>query len=1157
MAKGLTYRDAVRLLGGDQGGVVDALDKVTTGLMLGGTVTVVPALLGWFDARAEFARLSRGLVGRARQRRTGSHRLGRTQQVEAAHTVLVVASFFEVLSEAPLPFAFGDLVPSRSEQLALAGGGPAAAGESLAADVLATAVALPVPHRSHDEYLGELLEFHRGLATAVVRFVSGLAAWDALTPPQRDAFTTVLEDIGWRAGRRYGDMLLELVADFPEIAHWANLREHRSLRLSLQNLEATLAEISSGRTPGEVRESFHRAYAAALDRPITESTDVPEGMTVPTLADAYVPPPFRVTGAPADSVASDEAVWADVPIRDDLDDYLVGRLTSPGAVQAPMLLLGQPGAGKSVLTKVLAARLPAADFLPIRVVLREVDATKDLQGQIEDAVRLSTGDDRRWRDIAEAAQGALPMILLDGFDELLQATGVSQSNYLMDVLRFQERERDQGRAVAFIVTTRTSVADRARTPPGTVVLRLEPFDEERARRWLDVWNTANARHFRSSGVRPLPSEVVLRYPDLSGQPLLLLLLALYDADGNALQRETGSLSLGELYERLLRAFARREASKHVSRLGSRETEAWIDTELRKLSIAAFAMFNRSSQWVTHADLEDDLQAILPPASGATSFDAMAESALLVGRFFFVHRTQAQQRDTTLHTYEFLHATFGEYLVARLTWELLREAGRRNSASSLHFGEVDDGGLYRFLSYAVLAVRTPTMTFLQGMAVDLTAEDRNHLGALLGRLYTAAPYEWRPDAAAPQRAKPYQPVHMPIPSRIAAYTANLTLLAIVVSDQLAYSDLCTPREREAAEAWHAQALLWHSQLREEEWDSIVESVAVERYWLAEDGERDVRLTLDYGTSVPAPLDPHWTFKRPAAERGGFAFTHGAPAWLVQRRANFVCGSQDDVFQHSLQPLLGSEIEVTTRTFVSWLPDRYPSAAGALLDVMLLPAHPLAPDIRPAAYRDCARIAAYHFPPWDRKARLGYSGLLLAAMSVDPGVDATLASEVLRELLVPHVAWDDVTQCTAAMLNRFGTSDHGFAQLAEAAREVLRWVRRYRSQGDPLVREITYRLATIDTGQAPGSRVEYVSPSESHDFLKATIVRLRAVAEQAKPSHEALLSVRQDLERAVGPMDDSSDVAEALELVRSGEREHRKIVAALAVAVEKIGTHRLTL
>ena len=33
--------------------------------------------------------------------------------------------------------------------------------------------------------------------------------------------------------------------------------------------------------------------------------------------------------------------------------------------------------------------------------------------------------------------------MLDGFDELLQATGVTQTDFLLRVLAFQEREADQ------------------------------------------------------------------------------------------------------------------------------------------------------------------------------------------------------------------------------------------------------------------------------------------------------------------------------------------------------------------------------------------------------------------------------------------------------------------------------------------------------------------------------------------------------------------------------------------------------------------------------------------------------------------------------------------------------------------------------------------
>ena len=68
--------------------------------------------------------------------------------------------------------------------------------------------------------------------------------------------------------------------------------------------------------------------------------------------------------------------------------------------------------------------------------------------------------------------------MLDGFDELLQATGITQTDFLLRVQAFQEREADQGRPLTVIVTSRIAVIDRARIPHGTVAVRLEPFNED-------------------------------------------------------------------------------------------------------------------------------------------------------------------------------------------------------------------------------------------------------------------------------------------------------------------------------------------------------------------------------------------------------------------------------------------------------------------------------------------------------------------------------------------------------------------------------------------------------------------------------------------------------------------------------------------------------
>ena len=87
--------------------------------------------------------------------------------------------------------------------------------------------------------------------------------------------------------------------------------------------------------------------------------------------------------------------------------------------------------------------------------------------------------------------------------------------------------------------------------------------------------------------------MALAHRELAEQPLLLLMLALYDADGNALQRAPAEIGRTELYGRLLREFATREVLKHAAGLPEQALERAVETELLRLSLVAFAMFNRA------------------------------------------------------------------------------------------------------------------------------------------------------------------------------------------------------------------------------------------------------------------------------------------------------------------------------------------------------------------------------------------------------------------------------------------------------------------------------------------------------------------------------------------------------------------------------------
>jgi hypothetical protein len=62
VSKTLSYADAVRILGGDTHPTVDAIDRLTGGLLLWASAVGGAWVLSLFDAKAELARLSRQLV---------------------------------------------------------------------------------------------------------------------------------------------------------------------------------------------------------------------------------------------------------------------------------------------------------------------------------------------------------------------------------------------------------------------------------------------------------------------------------------------------------------------------------------------------------------------------------------------------------------------------------------------------------------------------------------------------------------------------------------------------------------------------------------------------------------------------------------------------------------------------------------------------------------------------------------------------------------------------------------------------------------------------------------------------------------------------------------------------------------------------------------
>jgi hypothetical protein len=592
------------------------------------------------------------------------------------------------------------------------------------------------------------------------------------------------------------------------------------------------------------------SYQARLDVPIIGSGQAPDGVVLPPLGEAYVDPVCKVAEIAPGDKPSEAEWWECRELVPDIDAFLAGYLTSLRAARTPLVVLGEPGSGKSKLAEVLAARLPEDDFLPVLVQLRDVAAESMVQEQIEQAIFQAPGKHVSWHDLLEAAEGALPVVLLDGLDELIQATAMNRSDYLEQVRDFQLRQAHIGRPVAVVVTSRTVVADLVRFPRGSIALQLQPFTDDQVRRWLEIWDRYNSSVLTARGLQPLPAEIALAHRELTEQPLLLLLVAIFDAADNSLQRLGTRLGRAELYGRLLTEFAFREITKTARNraLPAERQRRLAVREVQRLAVVALAMFARGQQAASEAELNQDLPVLFPEEDGPGSDSDMAltPAQRATGRFFFIHKSEARLHDERVRSYEFLHATFAEFLVARLAVSALRdiaayrEVMRRGTTAA---GQLDDGFLYAALSFSCLVSRTPIISFMGELLHQLPDDERVRCREILNDLIAESLFP-RPSRSFQH----YEPVPYPIIRRLACYSANLVVMLVLLAETVSASEFCGPID--TGKKWAQYGSLWRSGLTSSEWRNLIDTIRaqVSRHT----GPVEIMLTLEDGSPV-SPTD----------------------------------------------------------------------------------------------------------------------------------------------------------------------------------------------------------------------------------------------------------------------------------------------------------------
>lgn len=858
-----------------------------------GGINLLADLLGVKDGISQLSKRILEMVSRKRDEDS----LSRMLRMEVVYNLMCYTAFFEAVQRSfPEIVKQAQLKPSEKlslskaalERLTLSSNQKIfESPEYLAFELKASRVTLPHPIETFTIQKEKIIRFYEELTKGFIAFIGCLSLWDSINETQRTQIRTIAYTLPTSSLKYFEAQYYVLATKFEEFYVWSNLHEHEETKANLQNLstymqkQVELSQLSRQKTdigfselskiidliPKRVDaiqadtaiQELENRYRYNVNEPIIkEIGDQADPLTVeyPKKSEIFIPQSFKAIRYDKKNRLEDEATWRNIPPRNDLGTFLLNYLSSPYSYLSPLIVLGHPGSGKSLLTEMLAARLICPFFTPIRVVLRDINAEHEISKQIEEQINTLTGGNLSWATLTKQFQEKPALVLLDGYDELLQASGIVFAAYLQSVHKFQEDQISLGRQpVRVIVTSRITLIDKAVIPSGATIVRLLEFDESQRNAWISVWNSKNERYFQHTGNKPF--EIPKRDKKilaLAEQPLLLLMLALYDFDNNQLREKKG-LDQTVLYHSILRWFIERERRKAPEFLAIPENDqhASIEWELQRLGVAAIGMFNRRSFHITLSQINADLAFFgLEHNKQITSGRALSEADLLIGGFFFIHESKSIYGQENLsesnidYAFEFLHNTFGEFLTADFILQIIiheasviHEFGKSEKLlAELNKKLMTENGLrkewFANLMYAPLFSRPVILTMMREwlkhrlVQAEFSKEDflkslDKIISTQIDRLFTA---NVLPSMMTQKEQLSFGT--LPLIGYMAIYSLNLILLrAIISEDGFTFNEGSLKEYEDGTKAWERMTYLWRSWFSLERLDGLAAIVVTKK------------------------------------------------------------------------------------------------------------------------------------------------------------------------------------------------------------------------------------------------------------------------------------------------------------------------------------------
>ena len=409
----ITYQDAVRLLAKDESKLIKVLDQVLGLGLLGATIFNPAGILPYFDGKNEIIeqlhKLTAGLDGRIRR----ANRVEYERLLTAAHALIVMAAFTEELADTLQRQDEDGKWRSELSRWTRASARTSSRKKQPARPQIVdwstrTPVHPPGPARPFETVVEDVRSSYSTLGSHALSYIRGLSRWDDLDESQRYGFESTLRSSRFidRAVARYRENYVRLAAEVPEFLVWTLLNESTASRNSFKAvlnqaryLDAGLQELVAGlkvemsrlhrllnsdtaalgdlpsmlatlvQRDGSAFEELpirvmecNKVHQLVLDKPLlTPRLDAAlEDLRFPTNREGYINPHFRLyetTRSDEGFKLAQEEWWTRHRVRSGLGGHLAGYVRSAEATQRPLVVLGDPGSGKSLLSKILAAQL--------------------------------------------------------------------------------------------------------------------------------------------------------------------------------------------------------------------------------------------------------------------------------------------------------------------------------------------------------------------------------------------------------------------------------------------------------------------------------------------------------------------------------------------------------------------------------------------------------------------------------------------------------------------------------------------------------------------------------------------------------------------------------------------------------------------------------